>query len=192
MSFNFFNNDSENSNYDNLLKKLTETLYSWHDDISSEIDNNPYVKEIDELMIDIKVYTDFILSALIYQEMICESSGISYVKEVEAKYSLLDIFKIINSLINKDESIKKKDLMIFSVLLFKGLKGEKISINLNQITNKIHPIISMIFYNELQKQIRDLGLKKITDKQLKKNNFVIENFASLIERKIKEDFIFRK
>ena len=95
MSLNSFNNDSEN-NYDDLLEKLQLSLYSWHDEISSEIDQSEYIKDIDELAVDVDVYKDFILSILIYQEIICESSGISYVQEIQAKYSLLDIFKIIN------------------------------------------------------------------------------------------------
>ncbi len=190
MSLSFFNDDSENHNYDDLLKKLTSSLFQWHDEVVSEIEDNKYTKDLEELTIDVKVYTDFILSILIYQEMICESSGISYVKEIEAKYSLLDIFKIINSLINKDNEISKKDIIIFSVLLFRTLKnGSKFNINLNQITNKIHPVVSMIFYNELQKQIKDLGLSKFS-KNLSKKNFTITNFASLIERKIKEEFLF--
>ncbi len=191
MSLNSFNNDSEN-NYDDLLEKLQLSLYSWHDEISSEIDQSEYIKDIDELAVDVDVYKDFILSILIYQEIICESSGISYVQEIQAKYSLLDIFKIINSLINKDESVEKKDLIIFSVLLFKNLKkGTKFKINLNQITNKIHPIVSMIFYNELNKKIKDLGLKKNNGSTLNKN-FMIEDLAQIVQRKIKEGFVFLK
>jgi hypothetical protein len=190
MSFHSFNNDSEN-NYDELLEKLTSSLYLWHDEISSEIDQSAYIKDIDELLIDVEVYKDFILSILIYQEMICESSGISYVQEIQAKYSLLDIFKIINSLINKNNLMSKKDLIIFSVLLFKNLKtGMKFKINLNQITNKIHPVISMIFYNELNKKIKDLGLKDV--KNLSKKNFKIEDLAQIVQRKIKEGFVFNK
>jgi hypothetical protein len=191
MSFNSFNNDSEN-NYDDLLKKLQTSLYSWHDEISSEIDQSTYIKDMDELMIDVEIYKDFILSILIYQEMICEASGIAYIQEIQAKYSLLDIFKIINSLINKNQEISKKDLIIFSVLLFKDIKkGTKFKINLNQITNKIHPIISMIFYNELNKKIKDLGLKKNINNKANKN-FIIEDLAQIVQRKIKEDFIFTK
>ena len=191
MSLNSFNNDSEN-NYDDLLEKLQSSLYSWHDEISSEIDQSEYIKDIDELAVDVDVYKDFILSILIYQEIICESSGISYVQEIQAKYSLLDIFKIINSLINKDESVAKKDLIIFSVLLFKNLKkGTRFKINLNQITNKIHPIVSMIFYNELNKKIKDLGLKKNNGSALNKN-FMIEDLAQIVQRKIKEGFVFLK
>ena len=191
MPLNSFNNDSEN-NYDDLLEKLQSSLYSWHDEISSEIDQSEYIKDIDELAVDVDVYKDFILSILIYQEIICESSGISYVQEIQAKYSLLDIFKIINSLINKDESVAKKDLIIFSVLLFKNLKkGTRFKINLNQITNKIHPIVSMIFYNELNKKIKDLGLKKNNGSALNKN-FMIEDLAQIVQRKIKEGFVFLK
>ena len=191
MSFNSFNNDS-NNNYDDLLKKLQSSLYLWHDEISSEIDHSVYIKDMDELMIDVEAYKDFILSILIYQEMICEASGIKYIQEIQAKYSLLDIFKIINSLINKNNTVSKKDLIIFSVLLFRDLKkGTKFKINLNQITNKIHPIISMIFYNELNKKIKDLGLKKDTQ-LISGQGFTIEDLAQIVQRKIKEGFVFTK
>ena len=49
----------------------------------------------------------------------------------------------------------------------------------------------MIFYNELNKKIKDLGLKKNNGSALNKN-FMIEDLAQIVQRKIKEGFVFLK
>ena len=175
--------DDENLTFEELYNKLNNSIYSWHDNLSSEIENNKYLNELDELNINIKTCSNLVVSLIIYEEMLCEASGISYLKETEAKYSLLDIFNTINNLINKNKKMKKGTVMIFSVLLFKTLeKNKKFQLNINQITNKIHPIISMIFCNELHKQIKELGINNNT-------TLILENLTDILQRKIKEEFI---
>ena len=49
----------------------------------------------------------------------------------------------------------------------------------------------MIFYNELNKKIKDLGLKKDTQ-LISGQGFTIEDLAQIVQRKIKEGFVFTK
>jgi hypothetical protein len=175
--------DDGDLTFEDLYNRLNNSIYSWHENLSSEIEKNEYLNDLEELSIDIKTCSNLVISLTIYEEMLCEASGISYLKETEAKYSLLDIFNTINNLINKNKKMKKGTVMIFSVLLFKTLeKNKKFQLNINQITNKVHPIISMIFCNELHKQIKELGVNKNT-------TLILENLTDILERKIKEEFI---
>jgi hypothetical protein len=180
-------NDNENQDpsYSDLLKKLNEAIYSWHEEIFNEIENNEYLNEIENLDINIKTYENLVVSVTMHEEILCEVNGISYLRETKSKYSIIDIFNLINNLINKNRKIKKGTIMIFSVLLFKTLqKNKKLILNINQISNMVHPIISMIFCNEIHKHIKELGVSGLETS----TKLVLDNLTSVLKRTVNEKF----
>lgn len=164
--------------------KLNKALYEWHESIVQEIKVNKYLNPLNEINIKLTTYRNLVVSLMTMSEVICEASRILYVKNSEASYSVFDLYKIIDKLVNLKQTLDKKTIMLFSIMLFKELRiDQKIEVKINDITNQFHPIIIMVFCNEMQKQIKDLGLK------MRKGRFVIDNIDEVSKRDVKEEFI---
>lgn len=162
----------QQTDYKDILDKVEKALFKWNDNIYYSIETNEYLNNFEEININFYTSKDLIISIMIYQELLCETTKIKYVKKIEAKYSIIDIYNLINGLLESKDQIDQTELILFSASLFDNLKSEY-SLNLCKITNKIPSIISMVFYNEIQEQMKSLGLKtKLTIDNLQEINLL--------------------
>ena len=181
------NNDNYNTNcnddiFEKLLFKLETSISRWHENLITQIESNQYLSNFEKTNVNITTYQELIVSIVIHKELLCEVTHTVYIKNTESKYSLFDVYKLINKLINLNNQLSKTSVMLFSILLFQDMNiKQKFDLNLEQLSNQTPLIIVMIFYNELQKQIMDLNLKSNSFE------FILEN--DIPKRNITESFI---